>query len=68
MVVVNNTAPASSDSGNGLGFLMGVVLLIIFVVLLVYYGIPAIRGAAGSSSPQINVPGKVDVNVHQNGY
>ncbi|MEO6509211.1 MAG: hypothetical protein ABIO02_04610 [Patescibacteria group bacterium] len=62
MVVVNNAAP-QTDSGNGMGFLMGVVLLIIFVVLLIYYGLPMIQRS--TAAPQINVPDKVDVNVQQ---
>jgi hypothetical protein len=64
MVVVNNTTP-QTDSGNGMGFLMGVVLLIIFAFLVIYYGIPALQRS--TSAPQINVPGKVDVNVNGTG-
>ncbi len=62
MVVVNNTTPPS-NSGNGMGFLMGVILLIIFGFLLLSYGLPALRNA--TSAPQINVPGEIDVNVNQ---
>ena len=62
MVVVNNTAP-QSDSGNGMGFLLGVILLIVFVVLLIYYGLPLIQRS--TSAPQLNVPSEIDVNVNQ---
>lgn len=57
--VVNNPAP-SGDSG-GTGMLIGVVLLIVFVVLLLYFGLPVIRRA--TQAPQINVPEKIDINV-----
>ena len=62
MVVVNNAAPAETGD-NGMGFVAGVILLIVFAFLLFYYGLPMLRQS--TASPQINVPGKVDVNVHQ---
>lgn len=72
MATIVNNPPAvenTSDRGGG-GFLLGVILLIIFVILFVFYGLPYLGGAgarAGSTSaaPQINVPGKVDVNINQ---
>ena len=53
------------DSGgnNGSGFLVGIILLVVVLYLLFYYGLPALRGAA-STTPQVNVPGKIDVNVN----
>ncbi len=60
MAVINNAAPANNDN-NGTGFLLGVVLLIVFLVLIFYYGIPMMRGNTGST---INVPGKIDVNIN----
>jgi TRAP-type mannitol/chloroaromatic compound transport system permease small subunit len=64
MTVINN-APAPTESSNsGMGFLLGIILLIVFVFLLIYYGLPAIQNSF-SGGPQINVPGKVDVNVKQ---
>lgn len=67
MTVINNApspAPVQESSGNGMGFLLGVILLIVFVFLLIYYGLPAIRNSF-SSGTQINIPDKVDVNVQQ---
>ena len=66
MVVINNAAPATNgdSSSNGMGFLLGVLLLVVFAFLIFWYGLPALRNATTSSAPQINVPGKVDVNVH----
>lgn len=64
--IVNN--PAAGESGsNGSGFLIGVIVLIIAVVVLLFYGLPYLRGSMGSSMPQVNVPGKIDVNVNQPG-
>ena len=46
---------------NGMGFLLGMVLLLIVLYLLFVYGLPAIRQAA---TPNISVPEKVDVNIN----
>ena len=47
---------------NGMGLILGVILLIVLFFIVFYYGLPYLRSA---SSPQINVPSKVDVNVHK---
>lgn len=60
MVVVHNHPTENANSGSG--FLLGVILLIIFVLFLLYYGLPLIRNTA---TPQLNVPSKIDVNVNQ---
>lgn len=60
--IVNNPAP-SGDSG-GTGMLIGVILLIVFVVLLLYFGLPVIRRATQApAAPEINVPEQIDINV-----
>lgn len=65
MATIVNTAPATteSDSASWAG-LMAVVLIIAFLILMLYYGLPALR-SAGSTAPQLNVPDKVDVNINQ---
>lgn len=69
MTTIVNT-PAPSTEGGGSGFLVGAVLLIGFVLLLLYFGLPMIRNMGpiqvNVPTPQVNVPGKVDVNVTQN--
>ncbi len=54
-------SPSSSDSGTGVSLMMGILLLAV-VFLLLYFGIPAMRGAGGGTN--INVPDKMDVNVN----
>lgn len=62
--IVNSPAP-SSDSGSG--FLIGVIVLVFFGFLFVYYGLPAIRNLdpvkVQVETPAIVVPDSVDVNV-----
>jgi hypothetical protein len=53
----------TTDRSGGLGFFLGILMLIVFLFLMLYYGLPALRGA--TQGPQINVPGQIDVNVKQ---
>ena len=57
--IVNN--PGTTDSGNGMGMIVGVIVVLFIAFLFFVYGLPMMRQA---SAPQINVPGKIDVNVH----
>jgi hypothetical protein len=66
MAVINNAQPASTDgSNNSIGMILVVIVVLILGFLLVVYGLPAMgnRGATGTT-PQINVPDKMDVNVN----
>lgn len=62
MTTVVNNPPVNNDSGDGMGMIIGVIGLVILVYLFVIYGLPAIRQMG---SPQINIPGKIDVNINQ---
>ncbi len=64
MTVINNTTPAAQPAGdNGMGFLLGVIVLILFVMGVFYYGLPLLQRSV-PTIPTVNVPGKVDVNVN----
>ena len=72
MATVVNNPGTSTDGGSGSGFLIGVILLIIFAVIVLFYGLPyltnSVGGGAGAgtgAAPQVQVPEKVDVNVNQ---
>ncbi len=66
VTVVNNPAP-QNESG-GYGFILGILAIFIFMILFIFYGVPALRRMG---SPQITVPteikmpDKIDVNVTQ---
>ena len=51
------------ESSNGLGFLWGAIILLVVVFLLFYFGLPLIRQATAPTTPNINVPGQIDINV-----
>lgn len=68
--VVNNPVAGDGDAGgNGVGFFMGILLLVVVVFLVLVYGLPGIRQGTGSGTgstttqPNIKVPDKVDVNI-----
>ncbi|HYM65239.1 MAG TPA: hypothetical protein VES68_02035 [Candidatus Sulfotelmatobacter sp.] len=64
MAVVVNQQPQEQNNQNS--FLSGLILLIVFVILvgfLIIYLLPRIGYYFGK--PQINIPNKFDVNVHQ---
>ena len=68
MTTIVNSSTPSNDSG-GSGILIGVVALIGFAILFIYFGIPAIRNMGpiqlNVPAPQVAVPGKIDVNIKQ---
>lgn len=65
--IVNSTTP--TENSNGPGLLIGIVAIIGFTILFIYFVIPAIRNMGpiqlNVPAPQVVVPGKVDVNVKQ---
>lgn len=54
------------ENGNGMWNFLGILVLVIFVIVLLYYGLPYLRSAMQQGGTQINVPDKVDVNIYQN--
>lgn len=58
-----NPASSNNESGNGMGFLLGVIVLIVFAVIVVVYMLPYFKQGFGGI--QVNVPKDVNVNVQQ---
>lgn len=63
MATIVNSPTPTSDSSGGLGYIIAAIILAAVIILLFVYGLPLIRG--GITSPQVNVPGTVDVNLNQ---
>lgn len=59
--IINPASSSNSFDNNGVGFLLGAIVLIIFAVLFFVYAFPHIRGGG----VQVNVPKSIDVKVQQ---
>ena len=64
MTTVINTPQPTSDQGNGMGMIVGFVVLIVFGLLFFVYGLPALRNMKFGGT-EVNIPDKIDVNVNQ---
>jgi len=64
MATVVNT-PSTSDTGGGMGFLIGMILLAVVLFLLFVYGLPLLNqaGRGGGTGTNINIPDQIDVNM-----
>lgn len=58
--VINNP---TTDSGNSVSTLVGIILLLVVAFLFLYYLLPFLSSANRAASPTVNVPDKVDVNI-----
>lgn len=63
-----NTPPAQESGGNGMGFLIGIVILVVFGLIVYFYALPYIRqmmnGNIDVTIPaEINVPSDVNVTI-----
>ncbi|OGM13152.1 hypothetical protein A3A76_01140 [Candidatus Woesebacteria bacterium RIFCSPLOWO2_01_FULL_39_23] len=63
MQVEQNNVTPKEGSGN-YSFLIVAILIIVIIALLFFYVLPYLRRTA--QAPQINVPGKVNIDVNIN--
>ena len=66
--IVNPAPNNNSSTGNGMEFLLGAIVLVVFAALFFVYALPFIRGLSGgigSGGVQVNVPKSIDVKVQQ---
>ncbi len=65
--IVNNPTPTTNS--GGIGFLLGVIIIVGFVGILLYFGIPAIKRMGSIHvnipAPQVVMPDKINVNIQQ---
>lgn len=68
MTTTINSATPNYDSGSP-GFLIGIVAIIGFAILFIFFGIPAMQNMEpiqlNIPAPQVVIPNKIDVNVQQ---
>lgn len=49
------------SDGASMGLVLGIVVLVLALVLIFYFLLPLTRG----TGTQFNIPGRIDVNLHQ---
>ena len=64
MTTIVNNPPPTQESGNNMGMIVGLVVILVLGYLFIMYGIPAL-GQMKIGGAQITVPAKIDVNVIQ---
>ena len=61
-----NPTQADNSASNGIGLILGIIVLLAFVFLFLFYGIPFIRGlSSAGNGVQVTVPKNINVNVQQ---
>lgn len=60
-----NPTPSNDTSGSGMGFLIGMIVLVVFVALFFIYALPYFRGLGGNGGISVNVPKDINVSVQQ---
>lgn len=65
MAIIVNKSNSPEADGSGVGFLFGIIIILVLGFLIFVFGMPFLRKVM-TSSPEVNVPGKVDVNIKQN--
>lgn len=69
--VINNANPGTpvneggSNPNNWLGFVVGLLLVLLVGYLFFVYGLPMLRQASTPTVPNVNVPSEIDVNVNK---
>lgn len=60
-----HTIDRTEDTNSGIGFMLGMVLVIALVLVLFFWALPQMSGSIDQSRSQGNPSGGVDVNVNQ---
>ncbi|MCA9369939.1 hypothetical protein KC686_02160 [Candidatus Woesebacteria bacterium] len=66
MATVVNNPPADRSDGNGMGFLLGMIVLVVVLALFFFYGLPMLRQTSAPSAPsevQVEVPDQINIDV-----
>jgi hypothetical protein len=61
--IINNPATTERESGSGMGVIIGIILVLLVAFLFLYYLLPVLQNAGRATSPTVQVPDKINVNV-----
>lgn len=57
---------SSSNGGSGMGFILGIILILFLVVLFFVYVLPLIQQSiTQGTGTQVNIPKDINVNVQE---
>ncbi len=66
VTTIVNTPPTQRSNGNGMGFVIGIIILLLFGLLFFFYALPYLRQMTNQGI-QVNVPAEItvpsDINV-----
>jgi len=62
--IVNNPDHGHEDSNTGVGFLIGILVVVLLGILFFAYALPSLRNAG--SGTNVNVPDRINVDVNGN--
>lgn len=60
--IIREIERPQNTSDNGMGFLLGIIVVVIVIFLMFYYGIPILKSTTGT---QVNIPKNIDINIHK---
>ena len=63
--IINPASNSDPSGNNGMGFIVGGVVLVVLAILFFVYALPYIRGLSGEGGVQVNLPNTIDVNVQE---
>lgn len=63
--IINPAQSTDSSNSNGIGLLLGAIVLIVFAFLFFVYAVPFIQGLSNGGGISVNVPKSINVNVQQ---
>jgi hypothetical protein len=63
--VIHEHEGTSDNSGSSMDAMVGVLLAVVLILFLFYYFGRGLISEGGTTTPQVNIPDKVDVNVNR---
>lgn len=65
--IINTPGQTTTEdpTSSALGIVLAIIILLVLAAFVFYYGPGLVRGVFNPTTPQVNVPGKIDVNVNK---
>ncbi len=63
--VIHEHESTSDNGGNSMGAMFGILLAVALILFLFYYFGRGLINGGGTTTPSVNIPDRVDVNVNR---